>query len=82
MSSNNSYISALRIRVIEWNVLLHGQVQHIFLFIRRGLRILSDVLAGNHMLDDTKRTGRHDGQLCLVGVERGIIAMLTDPQRL
>lgn len=41
-------------RIIQGNVLSHSQIQNILLFICCRTGIFSDVLAGNHMLDDAE----------------------------
>lgn len=58
MRSNYRDISRLRIRVIEWDVLLHGQIQYLFLFVGRRCWVLSDMLAGDDMFHDAKGAGR------------------------
>lgn len=49
-----SGIPGLGIRIIQGDVLSHSQIQDILLFICRSTRIIPNVLAGNHMLDDAK----------------------------
>ncbi len=51
-----SDIPWLGTRIIQGNVLSHSQIQDILLLVCRGTGIFSDVLAGNHMLDDAERT--------------------------
>lgn len=57
MRGNNRDISGLRIWIVERNVLSHGQMQDIFLFVGCGRRVFADMLAWNFMLDDAKRPG-------------------------
>lgn len=58
MRRQDRHISWLRVRIVERNVLFHGQLQLVLLFVGRGRRILADMLAGNDMVDDAKGTGR------------------------
>jgi hypothetical protein len=55
MRSEDGHIAGLRIRVVEWDVLFHSEVQRLFLLVGCGGRILAKVLARHDMLDDSER---------------------------
>lgn len=59
MRGEDSHVAWLRIGIIKWNVLLHGQLQWFFLFIGRRPRVLPYVLAWYDMIDYAK--WRHFG---------------------
>jgi hypothetical protein len=54
VSGEYGYIARLGFRVIEWNVLFYSQMQYIFLFVRSGCWIFSDMLAFYHMFHDAE----------------------------
>jgi hypothetical protein len=55
VSGEYGHIARLGVRVIEWNVLFYCQMQYVFLFVRSGSGILSDMLAFYHMFHDAER---------------------------
>ena len=68
----NSHISRLGIRIIYRNILFYRQVQFLFLLVRRGARIFSDMLAFDDMVDDSEGSaGRHGVIQPCLGQDRG-----------
>lgn len=61
MRREDSHVARLRVWIIEWNILLHRQMQGLFLVIGRGSWIFPDVLSGHGVLNDAKR--RHFARL-------------------
>lgn len=57
MRCNDCDISGLRVGIVEGNILLHGQMQGIFLFVGCRRRVFSDILARDFMFDDAKGAG-------------------------
>jgi hypothetical protein len=55
VSGEYGHIARLGVRVTEWNVLFYCQMQYVFLFVRSGSGILSDMLAFYHMFHDAER---------------------------
>lgn len=54
MRCQNSHISRLRIRIVYGDVLFYRHVQFLFLLVRCGSGILSDMLAFDDMVDDSE----------------------------
>lgn len=54
MRSDDRHVARLRIRIVQRNILLDGEMQHLFLRGAGCARILSDVLAGRGVLDDAE----------------------------
>lgn len=54
MRSKDCDISWLWVRVVEWNILLHAQVEILFLVVGCRGWVFADILAGNQMFHDTK----------------------------
>lgn len=59
VSADYGDVARLRIGIVQRDVLLHSQMQDIFLLIGRRLRVVSDMLAWNGMLDDLEQVRRH-----------------------
>jgi hypothetical protein len=62
MCSDDGHVSRLRARIVEWDILLHRQVERLFLRRRCRLWIFSDVLCRDDMFYDPKGPagGGHD----------------------
>lgn len=57
MRCNDCDISGLRVGIVEGNILLHGQMQGIFLFVGCRRWVFSDILARDFVFDDAKGAG-------------------------
>lgn len=57
MSAEDRHIARLRVRVVERDVLLYGEMQRLLLLISCGAGILPDVLARHIVLDNPKHGG-------------------------
>ena len=64
MAPNNCNIPRLRVRIVQWDVLLDCEMQYVFLLVRCRPGVLSYVLAWHHMLHDTEELGRHIQRAC------------------
>lgn len=62
MRSQDGDISRLRIGVIQRNILLHGEMELVLLFMGSRSRVLADMLAFNGMLDHPERARRKGGR--------------------
>ena len=71
MATYDRDISRFGVRVVQWDILLDGKVQDIFLLIGSCLSIFPNMLARNEMLDDTELEGHIDGWTAYKGVLRG-----------
>lgn len=54
MRPNDRDIPRLRIRIVERDILLYGQVEILFLIVGCRGWVFADILAGNHMFHDAK----------------------------
>ena len=59
MSADYSDVAWPRTEIAQGDILLHSQVEDIFLLIGRRLGVRSDMLARNGMLDDFEQIRRH-----------------------
>ena len=59
VSADYGDVAWLGVGIVQRDVLLHRQMQDIFLLVGRRLGIVSDMLAGNGMLDDLEQVRRH-----------------------
>jgi hypothetical protein len=61
MCTNDGNIPRMRIRVINWYVLLDSKLQDIFLFESRSTSVFANMLGWDDMFLDMERFGGHDG---------------------
>ena len=76
MRPENGDISRLRIRIVKRDILLHGQVQSLFLLVGRGRWVFPDVFAWDQVFDDAKGTGgRRRSSHDFVGLNNNSLAV-------
>lgn len=61
MRPENGDISRLRIRIVKRDILLHGQVQSLFLLVGRGRWVFPDVFAWDQVSTTRKEPEDDDG---------------------